>query len=497
MESIDISPELMKKETSCITAKTLIKYAESKVKNFDINTFLKDIPYPLEYLLDTENWMLHEHIKTMYNNLIDMTNDPLATFHAGRSSYKLRSLGLWKTIGKTFVGPGAGYSNCEKLSRNSTRVFKMTPEEVINNKAIIKVKYLPGFEATKEGCNYTKGILVMGPTAWGLKEAELEESQCEADGALHCIYNISYEEKRTFSRKLWYFFGIDKKTALKEAREQLEDNYKTIELQRDELLDHKFHLEELVKSKTEELTKTNKELSETNEEKAKLITNLGRLVSPEIAKKIIAGELEKILSPYETEVTCLMSDLAGFTDTLKSLHPQDFQMVYNEYFENVMKIINKHEGTLIDSPGDGLCVIFGAPDKTTPENQAKRCFNAAIDMQKVMPNLGDTWSKKIYSMKKKPLQLRIGISTGYVTVGTVGVKEYITYRAVGDTINRAARLESKCEQGNLLIDHRTYSFIEDYKLEQDGFECQPFKEMALKGLPDKEMVYLAKPNKID
>ena len=239
----------MKKETSCVTSNTLIRFAESR--KLDVSKFLKDIPYSYSYLIDTHNWIAHAYTKIMYLRLAEMLNDPNATYEAAIFSKKLRTLGIVVKIGQLFTGPEMAYKRCKEISWKFNRIYNMEPIKVERNHATIIVQYLPSFEPTKLGCRYTEGILAVGPTHWLLPKAEIKELQCQAEGAESCVYDIRFQEKRGFLKNFYYLtFGKARK--VQEALFELEDNYATMERQRDELIDLNTNLEQKVSDRTEQ-----------------------------------------------------------------------------------------------------------------------------------------------------------------------------------------------------------------------------------------------------
>jgi signal transduction histidine kinase len=259
MDKIWIPFELIKKETSCVTSTTLIRFAE--YKKLDIESFLDGIPYPYEYLTDNKKWILHKYTKIMYKRLNDMLDNPNGCFEAGLFSSRTNSLGIIDILAKLFLNPTTGYKHCESISWKFNRIYRMTPEEVTKTKAIIKVKYFPEFEAIKEGCDYTKGILTTSPVRWKLPKAKITELQCQTEGADSCIYEINYKEKRNFFVNMIHFtFG--RTHYINEAIKELEENYQLLEQKMDEVTELNITLEKRIVDTTEKNIKIIKEKSE-------------------------------------------------------------------------------------------------------------------------------------------------------------------------------------------------------------------------------------------
>ena len=97
----------------------------------------------------------------------------------------------------------------------------------------------------------------------------------------------------------------------------------------------------------------------------------------------------------------------------------------------------------------------------------------ALEMQDLMTQLSDYWSKN-YSLKKE-LKIRIGINTGFCTVGNFGSLDRIDYTAIGSTVNLASRLESMSDPGSILVSEDTYALVNNF------FSFENPKEVKVKG----------------
>ena len=97
------------------------------------------------------------------------------------------------------------------------------------------------------------------------------------------------------------------------------------------------------------------------------------------------------------------------------------------------------------------------------------CVNMAIAMQARMRELQAEWRDRGL---QKPFQLRIGISTGYCTVGNFGSEDRMDYTIIGGEVNLASRLQSHAELGGILMSHETYSLIKDRILAEERIPIQ-------------------------
>ena len=199
---------------------------------------------------------------------------------------------------------------------------------------------------------------------------------------------------------------------------------------------------------------------------------LSKYVAPQLANTIADGQIDLIWKHYRRKLTLFFSDIKDFTMITDSLEPEDMANVLNEYLTEMNTVINKHGGTLAQVIGDGLYVFFGAPDRKNDVDNAIRCVNMAIDMQRKMIDLNKKW----FDMGiDELLQLRCGINTGMATVGGYGSSERKEYTAMGMQANIAARLEQACEPGNILISHTTWALV------KNEIHCTENKQLQIKG----------------
>ena len=151
-------------------------------------------------------------------------------------------------------------------------------------------------------------------------------------------------------------------------------------------------------------------------------------------------------------MTIFFSDLVGFTDLSDELEPEDLATVLHDYFTEMAAIARKHGGTVDDLIGDAVLVLFGAPDFTDDRDQALRAVRMAVEMQEAMVPLNQRWEA---AGIPETLRVRMGINTGVVTVGNFGSAERTKYTALGKQVNIAARIQSQCEPGKVLLGHTT------------------------------------------
>lgn len=205
-----------------------------------------------------------------------------------------------------------------------------------------------------------------------------------------------------------------------------------------------------------------------------------RYLPPAVADQIIAGKEAEISTPQRRRVTVLFSDIVGFTDMADRVEPEVMTQVIGDYMAAMSQIVDEHQGTVNEFIGDGLMALFGAPTELEPEQQAKQAVLSAQAMLAKLPELNNRWRKLGLG---KELQIRIGINTGMSSVGSYGSEGRMTYTAIGLQTNIAARIQSKCAPGRILMSDATYQLIDDV------IDCIPKGEVECKGVHYPVNVY--------
>ena len=162
---------------------------------------------------------------------------------------------------------------------------------------------------------------------------------------------------------------------------------------------------------------------------------LGRFVSPQVMKELLARPENVQLGGRRRRITILFSDINNFTPVCESRDPEEVIEMLNDFFEEMLEIIVRHGGTVKQFVGDEIMVLFGAPE--TMEDHAARAVLTARDMIARLDELRQAKGEGsgFYDVK-------IGIHTGFAVVGNVGNEKRSEYAAVGDSVNTAARIEA-------------------------------------------------------
>jgi len=185
------------------------------------------------------------------------------------------------------------------------------------------------------------------------------------------------------------------------------------------------------------------------------LDQLQRYLPTYLAHKILAGRGR--LEGERKVVTVLFADLIGYTPLAERLGEEQLFELMDRVFELLIHGVHRYEGTVNELTGDGVVALFGAP--LAVENAPQRAVSAALAMQREMGVFG--------SRRGLDMNLRIGINTGPVVVGTIGNNLRMDYKAVGDTVNLAARMQQLAEPGAINLTASTHRLVEGYFLTED------------------------------
>jgi len=211
--------------------------------------------------------------------------------------------------------------------------------------------------------------------------------------------------------------------------------------------------------------KAERKLIEANERVRKqnaMLTSLsGRLskyLSPQIYSSIFSGEHTVAISSKRKKLTVFFSDIADFTEITESLESEDLTTLLNHYLTEMSNIALAHGATVDKFVGDAIMAFFGDPESRGIKDDAIACVRMALAMQDRMVELQRHWRDQGI---ERPFEMRVGINTGFCTVGNFGSEDRMDYTIVGNNANLASRLQSHARPGGIIIAHETFSLVKD------------------------------------
>lgn len=164
--------------------------------------------------------------------------------------------------------------------------------------------------------------------------------------------------------------------------------------------------------------------------------SLSRYFSPELAKRLAAGNDDNGMQVHWREVAVIFTDITGFTSLVETAAPEVLAELLNEYVGGLTDIVFAHEGTVAKVIGDAIQVLFNAPGEQA--DYATRAIACAQAIDRWAEAFRGRWKEKGVNFGAT----RIGVHAGPALVGNFGGSRFFDYTAYGDTINTAARLEA-------------------------------------------------------
>jgi PAS domain S-box-containing protein len=229
-----------------------------------------------------------------------------------------------------------------------------------------------------------------------------------------------------------------------------------------------------------ELKQREQDLTEKSEALAALSSKLAKYLAPQVYDSIFTGQQDVKIVSKRKKLTVCFSDLVGFTEITDKMESEDLTQLLNHYLTEMSKIALQYGATVDKYVGDAIVMFFGDPTTLGVKEDALACVQMAIAMQQRIGELAQEWSN---SGIETPLRCRIGIHTGYCTVGNFGSEDRMDYTMVGGTVNLASRLEHEAPPGGVLISFETYAHV------KDDVRCEERGHLQVKGIAQPVATY--------
>ncbi len=174
-----------------------------------------------------------------------------------------------------------------------------------------------------------------------------------------------------------------------------------------------------------------------------------RLLSPDLAEMVVSGELTVEKGGENRVATVMFVDIRGFTRLSENTDASSVLQMLNEYYERMVDIVFRYQGTVDKFIGDAMMVIWGAPISHPDDPQ--RAIRAALEMNRALEEYNAERKRKGLA----PIAVGIGINTGNLVAGYIGSSRTMSYSVIGDTVNTAARLCDAARPGEIIISDQT------------------------------------------
>ena len=235
--------------------------------------------------------------------------------------------------------------------------------------------------------------------------------------------------------------------------------------------------------KAKSLKKLNDEVKTKNEQLQALSNKLAKYLSRQVYTNIFEGKKDVKIESYRKKLTIFFSDIQGFTELTDRVESEVLTSALNKYLNEMSKIAVDHGGTIDKYIGDAIMIFFGDPESLGEKEDAIACIKMAIAMKKKLSEMRHDWDVLGIS---SPLRIRMGVNTGFCTVGNFGSDERLDYTIVGGAVNLASRLETAAAIDQILVSEDTFSLIKDVVV------CEANEEINVKGISYPIKTYTVK-----
>lgn len=209
-------------------------------------------------------------------------------------------------------------------------------------------------------------------------------------------------------------------------------------------------------------------------ERERLQDAFSRYVAPDIVQGIMADTYKLRLGGEKKFLSCIFTDIEGFTSMCDGIDPGRVVKILNIYLNEMSQVIISLGGVIDKFEGDAIMAFFGAPHELP--DHALRCCLAALRMKRMESVLNDQLLSA--GLITKPLITRIGVNTGDMVIGNIGSLQRLDFTVIGRNVNIASRLENanKKFDTSILISRETYNLVKDY------FDCNRIGLVHLRGI---------------
>jgi class 3 adenylate cyclase len=209
-------------------------------------------------------------------------------------------------------------------------------------------------------------------------------------------------------------------------------------------------------------------LRTSQREKDRMSLILGKVVSPQAAKKLLEANDLFALKGEKRECTLLYAELKGFQTLSENMPPPALVEALNQYFGLINDAVFHHEGMLDRFMGEKVLAVWGAP--FSHEDKETRAVKAALEIQGALKDFNIARIKKGFP----PFTLGIGIHTGALVAGNLGSEKHHDYTVIGEALQVAARLCAMATPGQVVVSEETYGKV------QATAKANPLNPLALR-----------------
>ncbi|MBI3796153.1 MAG: AAA family ATPase [Deltaproteobacteria bacterium] len=191
-----------------------------------------------------------------------------------------------------------------------------------------------------------------------------------------------------------------------------------------------------------------------------------------------AMEARGVTDGERKTITALFADIKGSMELIEDLDPEEARALIDPALQLMMDAVHRYEGYVVQSTGDGIFALFGAP--LAHEDHAQRALYAALRMQEEIKQYAD----RLRLAGRRPLEIRIGVNTGEMVVRSIRKDDLHTeYTPIGHSTSLAARLQGLATGGGIVVSESTYRLTDGY------FELKALGAAQIKGVTEPVPLY--------
>lgn len=533
----------------CRNIQIVLRYCERH--GVDGTKLLTGLAYPPVYLKDPEHWIPLKVFSRIVMRAKELLNDPEAPYKMGLSSAELQSWGsfahLQRILATSFFGPGVAMPRVPKYNENFNDTKTMELIDLSRTSCRFGVTFHPHIDPVDDYDSgaFIRGIYAAIPQVWGLPAAEVSEvlleykldrlftKLFEAPGRPRTSGNIFFLGRTRYGRqvellpetikgRMWYLGRFRELARGKTPTHPLGvliERDLTVEslpvlrtgqifeapsfvihvkwqepsivqrirnLTLGTWLSRRAYLEGLeeeinaVQRYTKELEtmveRRTAALSHARRQLALWRRKASRVLYSQVPQEIAEAMVKRRLKAREVIATVLFLDLSGFTAHMGNAEAEAVASKLRAFFTEAREAIEQEHGWVNKYLGDGLMAIFGGMRRDDdPHASARSAVLSALRLQRII--------------ERYPWKLRAGLETGPVLMGEIGPERDRRFDVLGQTVNKAKRLEEEASAGGLLLGGQIAALIRrDYPVERLG-------ERFLKGI-GSEAVYTIRGQKL-
>jgi class 3 adenylate cyclase len=187
--------------------------------------------------------------------------------------------------------------------------------------------------------------------------------------------------------------------------------------------------------------------------------------------------IDGTLQGERKQVTVVFADISGFTAMTEQRDAEEVVTLVNACLAHLSECVYRYDGTIDKYIGDAIMAVFGAP--CTHEDDPERAVRAALDMHEAL----EAFKSNAPLPLTGPLDIHIGVSTGYVIAGMIGTERRQDYTVMGDAANVAARLQDMAAPGQIFVSEATY------RLTSQLFLFRELEPTTIKGKSKPVQIY--------